>query len=102
MRGWLVPAEIFEPFIQAYFDVTADHLRTAIRTYVPEEKVYTVDGVGSAVGVIITATRQNGDELIIEYDVVSGIDILAAKGRLRIQRSDDTHKYLSNEIEWFD
>ena len=101
MRGWLVPAEIFEPFIQAYFDVTTDHLRTA-RTYVPDENVYIIDGVGSATSVLITSVEQQGDVLILGYDVFGGGMVLMASGRLFIQVGGETHRFLSNEIEWFE
>ena len=104
MRGWLVSAEIFEPFIQSYFDVTTDHLRTA-RTYVPDENVYIIDGVGSATSVPITSAEQQDDVLILGSDVLgsaNGRMVLMASGRLFIQVDGETHRFLSNEIEWFE
>ena len=106
MRGFHVPADIFEPFIQSYFDVTTDHLRTAERKYDPDKNVYIIDGIGSAISILVTSAEQQGDVLILWYDVYSSIGgrrmALSASGRLFVQTDGESHRYIANEVEWFD
>ena len=84
-----------------FYICVSGHLRTA-QSYLADKNAYSFEGLGSAVQTFVTLAEQNGNVLILEYNVADGTDVRIARGRLFIQVDGEAHKYLSNEIEWME
>jgi len=95
------PPEELESYIQEYFDVSAEHIRTADQ-YDGEEDVYICFGLGGGGSAKVVGAEQNGKRLILDYEVYSpedGVTVLRT-GKLTLELSKNGYKYVANEKQY--
>ena len=94
------PSEELESYIQEYFDVSTEHIRMADR-YDEEKDIYICLGLGGGGSAKVVGAEQNGNRLILDYEVYSpedGITVLRI-GILTVELSGDGYKYVANQMQ---
>ena len=89
------PQEEVEAFIQNYFDVKTDFLRTA-QMYDSELKVYHTWGIGSAWESRVVAASEYGDFLSVDYEIFAELhdgikDVTHGYGNVLMQKNPDNN-----------
>ena len=94
------PPKELESYIQEYFDVSAEHIRTADQ-YDGEEDVYICLGLGGGGSAKVVGAEQNGKRLILDYEVYSPEDnaTVLRIGKLTAEMSGNGYKYVANETQ---
>ena len=97
------PPEELESYIQEYFDVSAEHIRTADQ-YDVEEDVYICFGLGGGGSSKVVGAEQNGKRLILDYEVYSPEDDVTViwSGTLTVELSKNGYKYVANEMHYIE
>lgn len=98
MQSLIVPAQTVEDFVMAYFDVTADYLRSC-EYYNKELNVYVFPEGISGAPVDVVDAKKEGDRLTLYYQIGSyaGFDMISRYGNVVLQMDGDNYKYLSCE-----
>lgn len=99
--GWEpeMPAEELETFIQQYFDVTSEYMRTN-EYYNDSVERYIRDGIGSVPASIrLEKVEQIDNTLSLSYAIYASEDANEPKwgGVLTLQTTDDGFRYTSNK-----
>ncbi|RPF42119.1 hypothetical protein EDD70_2862 [Hydrogenoanaerobacterium saccharovorans] len=87
----------YESYIQNYFDVTSEHLKTS-DTFSPSTNSYTIGYLGSSASFAVTDAKIKNDTLTLQYEYYSPADdtTVIRKGTLVIKFDGENYKYLSN------
>lgn len=97
--GWAYPQEEFETYVQKYFDVSTEYLRSG-DCYYAEDGIYNLDYIGGAnlgykVRLSETKPTLDGDIMYIPMELSFNGDFRDTAYRtLVIQKTEDGYKYL--------
>ena len=99
--GWSYPQEEFEAFMQRYFDVSIEHLRSDEWCYHAEDGIYNLDYLGAPnmryeVQLAKESLTVDGDKIYIPIELF--MDGFTEHRTLVIQKTEDGFKYLESRF----
>ena len=99
--GWSYPQEEFEAFMQRYFDVSIEHLRSDEWCYHAEDGIYNLDYIGAPnmryeVQLAKESLTVDGDKIYIPIEL--SMDGFTEHRTLVIQKTEDGFKYLESRF----
>jgi len=95
--GWSYPQEEFEAYIQKYFDVSVEHLRSDEYCYHAEDGIYNLEYIGAPnmryeVQLVEESVTVDGDIMYIPIEL--SMDGFTEYRTLVIQKTEDGFKFL--------
>ena len=96
----LVPQESLESVVTSHFAVSAERIRES-SCYHPEQQAYELSGIGGGASVQIVSSSQDGDQLVMEYQIFSARNLPMSHGTITAEVDGENWIYRSvtNEEE---